>query len=177
VAALARDAGFADVAAREESQDFIECDSYAPLFQPADNRPGDFVDGAGRVLGRHRGIIHYTVGQRQGLGVATGARLYVKAIQAAANRIVLGRREEVFSAACGALDVNWLAGAPPAAGARCVAQLRYRHRGVGATLRPRAHGAWRVEFDAPQFAVAPGQAAVFYQDDEVLGGGWIAPDA
>jgi len=175
VVARARTAGFGDIADREESQDFIESESYDPLFQPGDSHPGPLVDTAGRVLGEHRGIIHYTVGQRQGLGVATGDRLYVKEIQPQTNTVVLGRRAEVFSDACRAEDVNWIAGTPPPEGAACRVRLRYRHPGVGAQIRPLADGSWRVDFAEPQFAVAPGQAAVFDRDDEVLGGGWIAP--
>jgi len=175
VVARARAAGFGDIADREESQDFIESESYDPLFQPGDSRPGPLVDTAARVLGQHRGIIHYTVGQRQGLGVATGDRLYVKEIQPRTNTVVLGRREEVFSDGCRVEDLNWIAGAPPPAGTTCRARLRYRHPGVDAQLQPLAAGAWQVAFSAPQFAVAPGQAAVFYVGDEVLGGGWIAP--
>jgi len=170
----ARAAGFADIAAREESQDFIESDDYAPLFQPTDNRPGPIVDTTGRVLGEHRGIVHYTVGQREGLGVAAAHRLYVKELRPATNTVVLARRDEVLSNGCRVAEVNWISGAAPADGAACVVQLRYRHRGVAATLhREPTAGVWRAEFAAPQFAVTPGQAAVFYAGDEVLGGGWI----
>jgi tRNA-specific 2-thiouridylase len=174
VVRLAREAGFAEVAEREESQDFIESENYAPLFDPADSRPGPIVDSAGRALGTHRGIIHYTVGQRQGLGLAVGERMYVKELRPETDTVVMGTREEVFRDGCRAEDVNWISGAPPPAGATCRALLRYRHAGVAATLAPLADGAWQVLFAEPQFAVAPGQAAVFYDGDEVLGGGWIA---
>lgn len=176
VARLAREAGFADVAEREESQDFIESDSYAPLFAPADDRPGPFIGPAGQVLGQHRGIVHYTVGQRQGIGVAAGEKLYVREIRADTHTIVLGRREDVFQSTCLIEDPNWIAGAPPPAGTSCLVQLRYRHAGVQARLEPAGGGAWRAIFETPQFAVTPGQAAVFYVTDDVLGGGWISPD-
>jgi tRNA-specific 2-thiouridylase len=171
---LAREAGFAEAAAREESQDFIESDDCSPLFGPADRAPGDIVDGAGRVLGRHRGLVHYTVGQREGLGIATGERMYVRELRAETNTVVVGRREEVLRDRCLAEDAAWVAGSPPPDGFTCLAQLRYRHAGVRATLTRRAAASFAVVFDEPQFAVAPGQAVVFYAADEVLGAGWIA---
>ncbi len=173
VVQLAREAGFGDVAEREESQDFIESDSYAPLFEPADNRAGPIVNTAGQEIGRHRGIIHYTVGQRQGLGVAAGARLYVKELCPDTHTVVMGTRDEVFVATCWVEDLNWIAGVPPAAGYTCRVLPRYHHPGVAAQLEPRTDGRWQVSFAEPQFAVAPGQAAVFYDGDTVLGGGWI----
>ena len=174
VVRLAREAGFGDVAARGESQDFIESESYAPLFDPSDNRPGPIVDTAGQTLGQHRGIVHYTVGQRQGIGIATGKRLYVKELQPETNTVVMGTRAEVFRPDCLVEDVNWISGAPPPADLTCRVLLRYRHPGVQAQLEPLPGGAWQARFAEPQFAVAPGQAAVFYSGDEVLGGGWIA---
>ncbi|MDD5704701.1 MAG: tRNA 2-thiouridine(34) synthase MnmA [Kiritimatiellae bacterium] len=174
VIALARQAGFADVAGRAESQDFIESDSYDALFQPEDSQPGQVVDTAGKLLGRHRGIIHFTVGQRHRLGVATGERMYVKELRPATHTVVLGRREEVFRDNCLIEDPNWIAGEPPPAGSDCVIRLRYRHPGVAARLQPLPQGIWQATFAEPQFAVAPGQAAVCYRGDEVLGGGWIA---
>ena len=177
VVRLAREAGFADIAEREESQDFIESDSYDPLFAPSDSRPGPLVDTAGRRLGQHRGIVHYTVGQRQGLGVATGARLHVKELQPATDTIVLGTREELLAPSCRVEELNWIAGTTPPDGTACSVQLRYRHPGVQSVLHPLPDGAWQVDFAAPQFAVAPGQTAVFYVDDDVLGCGQIAPDS
>lgn len=176
VVRMAREAGFGDIADREESQDFIESESYAPLFGPGDNRLGPLVDTAGRILGLHRGIVHYTVGQRQGLGVALGERLYVKELRPETNTVVLGKRAEVFRDSCRITEVNWIAGAPPPDASTCHIRLRYRHAGVTAVLHSLADGRWQADFAAPQFAVAPGQAAVFYLADEVLGGGWIARD-
>jgi tRNA-specific 2-thiouridylase len=173
VVRLARTAGFGDIAAKEESQDFIESEDYSPLFQQHESRPGPITDTAGKILGQHRGIIHYTIGQREGLGVAAAERLYVKEIRAATNTLVLGRREEVLSDSCRVADVNWISGAPPPDGAACLARLRYRHTGAAAKLFAEPGGVWRADFAEPQFAVTPGQAAVFYDGDEVLGGGWI----
>ena len=174
VVKLAREAGFDEAAAREESQDFIESDDYSPLFTQADNRPGPIVDTSGRLLGLHKGIVHYTVGQREGLGVASPERLYVKEIHADTNTVVMGRRDEVQSESCRIGDVHWTAGEPPADGTTCSIRLRYRHTGTPARLVAEPDGIWRAEFSEPQFAVTPGQAAVFYDGDEVLGGGWIA---
>ena len=175
VVKLAHEAGFSDVAAREESQDFIESESYAPLFNASDNRPGPIIDTAGRELGQHRGIVHYTVGQRQGMGIAAGGRRYVKELRPQTNTVVMGTREEVFSPGCRVEDVNWISGTPPAE-VTCRVLLRYHHPGVQTQLTPLADGAWQAAFAEPQFAVAPGQAAVFYAGDEVLGGGWIAKE-
>ena len=174
VVRLAREAGFGDVADLEESQDFIESDSYAPLFDPTDNRPGPIVDTAGQVLGQHRGIVHYTVGQRQGLGIATGDKRYVKELIPGTNTVVIGTREDVFRSECRIEDPNWISGTPPTTGTTCLIRLRYHHPGVNTRLSPLPDGAWRAAFAEPQFAVAPGQAAVCYAEDEVLGGGWIA---
>jgi len=173
VVQLARNNGFAEIAAREESQDFIESEDYSPLFQPGESRPGPITDTAGHVLGEHRGIIHYTIGQREGLGIAAKERLYVQEIRPATNTIVLGRRDEVLSDFCRVTNINWIAGTPPTDGATCTVRLRYRHAGAPAKLSAQPDGAWRADFDEPQFAVTPGQAAVFYEGDEVLGGGWI----
>ncbi len=169
---LAREAGFEAYADKPESQDFIECDSYAPLFGAEDAKPGPIEDSQGRRLGEHRGLVNYTVGQRKGLGVASGGRLYVKELKAETGTVVLGTHEELKSGSCRIEAVNWIRGEAPADGVRCEVRLRYRHEGVGAALR-RDGGEWLAIFDKPQFAVAPGQAAVLYDGDEVLGGGWI----
>ncbi len=171
--ALARQAGFADVAERKDSQDFVAGEDYSPLFRPGESRPGPIVDTRGRLLGEHNGIIHYTVGQRQRLGVATGERMYVKELRPESNTVVLGRRQEVMRDACRIEQPHWIAGSPPPEGVACLLRLRYRHPGVAATLEALPGGSWLARFAAPQFAVAPGQAAVCYLGDDVLGGGWI----
>jgi tRNA-specific 2-thiouridylase len=173
IISLAREVGLGEIADREESQDFLEGADYAPLFEPSDSQPGPIRDSTGRMLGRHRGIIHYTIGQRKGLGIASTERLYVKELQVDTNTIVLGRRDEVMMDSCRVEDASWISGAPPDNGTPCLARLRYRHCGANVTLHRESDEAWRAEFKEPQFAVAPGQAAVFYDGDEVLGGGWI----
>jgi len=134
--------------------------------------PGELVDCRGRVLGRHRGLEYYTVGQRRGLGVPAAAAYYVLEIRPETNQVVLGHREELFSSGLRATAVNWLIDPPgPEMTARAV--IRYRHPGVEAHLYLENPGEVKVIFAKPQSAVAPGQAVAFYQGDRLLGGGWI----
>ncbi len=135
--------------------------------------PGDFVDRGGRVLGRHEGLPYYTVGQRRGLGLAGERPYYVLALDPARNAVVIGSEEELDSTAMRVGDVNWVSRPPPAGPIRVEAKIRYAHAGAAATLFPEAEGVWRVEFQQPVRAVTPGQAAVFYEGDVLLGGGWI----
>ncbi len=172
VAALARDNGFEDVAEGPESQDFIASDDYSPLFNATDIIPGPIIDQDGKLLGRHRGIIHYTIGQRAGLGVSAGTRLYVKELQSATNTVVLAPRDALYSRAMIIDQAHWIAAAPPR-NATCHIQLRYRHRSVAARLEQIEANRWVVTFQDPQFAVTPGQTAVCYRNSECLGGAWI----
>lgn len=176
VRAKARELGLSDIADAAESQDFFEGADHGVLFDPDQaNRPGPIVDRAGNRIGTHRGIVYYTIGQRQGLGIATGQKCYVSRICARTNTLEVDTREAVMQTGCRVRDVHWIAGTPPLPGIRCHVQLRYRHPGVWCSLggETRAQGL-PVAFDEPQFAVTPGQMAVFYEDNEVLGGGWIA---
>jgi tRNA-uridine 2-sulfurtransferase len=134
--------------------------------------PGDFVDSGGRLLGRHRGLEGYTVGQRRGLGIPAPEPFYVTDIQPESNRVVLGHRQELFSPGLVASRMNWLI-TPPADEIEAVAVIRYRHPGVRARITPRGEGSVQVAFQTPQSAVAPGQAVAFYDRDRLLGGGWI----
>jgi tRNA-uridine 2-sulfurtransferase len=128
----------------------------------------------GEIVGRHDGIHHFTVGQRKGLGLAAGVRLYVVDIDAGSSTVTVGPREALERTTLEASDVNWIAGTPPAAGTRVTARIRHRHREAAATLTPGPDATVAVAFDEPQHAVAPGQAVVFYDGDVVVGGGWIA---
>jgi len=136
--------------------------------------PGRFVDQAGRTLGQHRGIAHYTVGQRRGLGIAAERPLYVLEIDAAANAVVLGFREALERAALVTQAANWLQPAPPAEGTHVTVKVRAHHPHAPATLWPRDDGSVEVRFDAPQTAIAPGQLCVFYDGERVMGGANIA---
>ncbi|MFI5261703.1 MAG: tRNA 2-thiouridine(34) synthase MnmA [Candidatus Limnocylindrales bacterium] len=144
--------------------------------------PGPLLDVDGRTVGQHAGAAAYTVGQRQGLGVALGEPRYVARIDASANLLQLGRRADLQRDVFTVRDATFVAGRPPAA-AEFQAGIRIRHRAtpVGAWVRPRAAGpgdVWDVAVERPVWAPAPGQAAVFYAGDEVLGGGRIAlPEA
>jgi tRNA-uridine 2-sulfurtransferase len=165
---------------RGESQDlcFIrEEEGYVPFvekYRPDIRRRGAIVDSTGKQLGEHEGIHRFTVGQREGLGIAAGAPVYVKELRPETNEVVVGTRDEVVSRSCILGEVHWIAGSPPPEGTRCSVQLRYRHKGAACGLRVLEGGSVCIDFEEPQFAVTPGQAAVFYTDDEVLGGGWIA---
>jgi tRNA-specific 2-thiouridylase len=133
---------------------------------------GELVTTTGEVLGNHAGIHNFTVGQRKGLGVATGSPLYVLQMDGARKQVVVGGEQELYSASLRAHRVNWIAGAPRDA-ARVQVKIRHRHRPAEALLDPEPGGEVLVSFHQPQRAITPGQAAVFYQDDVVLGGGWI----
>jgi tRNA-uridine 2-sulfurtransferase len=134
--------------------------------------PGDFVDPGGRLLGRHRGLESYTVGQRRGLGIPAREPFYVIDLQPELNRVVLGHREELLSPGLTASRMNWLI-PPPAGEIEAMAVIRYRHPGVRARITPGGDGEVQVAFATPQAAVAPGQAVAFYHDDRLLGGAWI----
>jgi tRNA-specific 2-thiouridylase len=171
----ARRAGMGDLTEKPESQDFFEGEDIAALFHGAGTEPGPITDEAGRVLGQHRGIIRYTVGQRDGLGIAVGHKVYVKAIHADTNTLVVAPREGVFSDRCRVNDFHWIAGEPPQPERALTAHLRYRHKGVSVQITFGPHPeTFDLLFAEPQFAVTPGQMAVLYDGDEVLGGGWIA---
>jgi tRNA-specific 2-thiouridylase len=134
---------------------------------------GVIRDADGHVVGRHDGVHRFTVGQRKGLGLSSPIPLYVVGIDAPAATVTVGPRSALERSTLHASGVNWIAGRPPARGARVTAQIRYRHREAPATLDPLDEARVHVTFDEPQTAVAPGQAVVFYDGDEVIGGGWI----
>jgi tRNA-specific 2-thiouridylase len=139
--------------------------------------PGDLVDEAGRKVGRHGGVHRYTVGQRRGLGVAAREPLYVKALDPGRNRVVVGGLASLEARAARIEGVSWIAGEAPAGPVEARVRVRYRHAGAAAEVEPTPGGGARVAFHEPVRALAPGQAAVFYDGDRVLGGGWIAgPD-
>ncbi len=172
---LAAEQGWADVAVQTESQDFVESKDYGVLFRPDDAAPGDFVTRDGRVLGRHRGILHYTIGQRKGLALGGGGTpWYVLEIDAARNRVVVGPQSELFHNVLIAGEINWLALAgPPEQPFRCAVQIRQQHKAAPATAHATAVGQIRVEFDEPQLSITPGQVAVLYDGDNVLASGII----
>ena len=176
--ALARDFGL-PVAAKPDSQDicFVPQGSYADVvkrLRPESGEPGDIVDESGRVLGRHPGIAHFTVGQRKRLGIPAPEPLYVLRLDAEARRVVVGPKEALGHTRIPLAEMNWL-GEPPVAGSaiRASAKLRSSQPPAAATLLAGEIDAAELVLDAPVGAVAPGQAAVLYDGDRVLGGGWI----
>lgn len=174
VRAKARGFGL-ELADKPESQDFIAGGDYSPLFADRPPRPGDFVNQAGEVLGQHRGLPYYTVGQRRGLGISLGPEaLYVLRLEPESNRIVLGDGEGLFADIVGLSAFRTqdpgLAGGEFAA----LAKIRQNHRPAPCHVIPGVGGAAEVHFDLAQRAVAPGQSLVLYDEDgRVLGGGII----
>ena len=134
---------------------------------------GEVVDEAGRVVGRHAGIHRFTVGQRRGLAIALGERVYVKAIDATHNRVTVAPGSALGARGARLGGVSWVAGAAPGAPLRATVRVRHRHAGAKASVEALTSARARVLFDEPVAAVTPGQAAVFYDGDAVLGGGWI----
>ena len=162
---------------KPESQDlcFVPDGDYAgymtrKLGETRGTAVGAFETQDGRTLGTHRGIIHYTVGQRRGLGIAAAEPLYVLSIDSGRNTVVVGPRTELDSEGLVAGPVNWLMPSVPAAGTRAEVQIRAHHTPAAVTLHPRSDGQLEARFDVPQAAVTPGQLAVFYQGDRVIGG-------
>ncbi len=139
--------------------------------------PGEITDTAGNVLGTHRGAAFYTVGQRRGLGLSGDPARYVVAVDAAANRVVVGEADEVYRSAMTVTGLNWLAEPIPAEGQAAAVKVRYAGAPVAARVEPAGEDRARVAFAQPVRAVTPGQVAAFYDGDRVLGGGWIAEEA
>jgi tRNA-specific 2-thiouridylase len=140
---------------------------------PLSNRGGEIVDEEGIVIGRHQGVHQFTIGQRKGLGFATGKPLYVLAIDRESNRVVVGDDESLRTATCDVENVNWIAHEAPSEPVRAAVKIRHKHIPAEATVTPLDATTARITFDAPQRAITSGQGAVFYDGDRVLGGGWI----
>jgi len=135
---------------------------------------GEIQDAQGRVLGEHAGVHRFTIGQRRGLNIAAGEPLYVIATEPAAQRVIVGRDRDLLRADLYVKDVNWISIAPIQEPIRAQVKIRNKHVAASATIYPAPDSSrLEVRFDEPQRAVTPGQAAVFYDDDLVLGGGWI----
>jgi tRNA-specific 2-thiouridylase len=137
------------------------------------DRSGAIVDGEGSVLGRHDGVFSFTIGQHRGLGLGTHEKLYVVDLDAETRTVRVGQKEALLRRGLFGSRASWPAGVPEGA-VRALARIRYRSPGVSATIEPLADQSVRVMFDEPVPAVAPGQAVVFYDGEEVLGGAWIA---
>ena len=159
---------------RQESQDFISGNDYSPLFNIGEIKAGDIVDEKGNVLGRHQGIIHYTIGQRKGLGIAAPRPVYVSRIDAENNRVVVvSDREALFSEGLIAGGLNLIAVDRLEGPLKVKVKIRLQHQGADAVIHPLENNSARIVFNEPQLSVTPGQSAVFYMNDTVLGGGII----
>ena len=174
---IAGESGFVN-ADKPDSQDicFVPDGDYATFirnYTGHDYPAGNFVDEEGHVLGRHTGIIGYTVGQRKGLGIAFGKPMYVKKVNPADNTVVLCENEKLFSRVVIADRFNWISGETPEGDIRCSAKIRYRHKEQPASATVLPDGKVKILFDEPQRAITPGQSAVLYDGDIVLGGGII----
>jgi tRNA-uridine 2-sulfurtransferase len=168
------------VADKPDSQEvcFIPDDDYRGFVEkqrPDARRVGQFVDERGAVVGAHEGVHRFTVGQRRGLGLSSassGTPLYVLALRPDEQQVVVGPKSSLERTTLQASGVNWLIDTPTLP-IRAAVQIRHRHQAAPATVRATAPGQASVTFDTPQIAITPGQAAVFYDGDMVLGGGWI----
>ena len=174
VFAIARDRGLT-AAELPESQDlcFAVAGQTDYLFTEQDQRPGPIIDRNGRVLGTHHGLPRYTIGQRRGLGIAAESPLYVVAIDPERNALVVGPDEALLSTELVAIDASYVTGTPPTDGACLDAKIRYRSPAVAVTYHRIDSGRFRLTFETPQRAVTPGQLAVLYDGDRLLGGGTI----
>jgi tRNA-specific 2-thiouridylase len=171
------------VAEKPESQEicFVPSGNYVKFIgaylgergESLGEEEGDLVTASGEVIGRHRGVHNYTIGQRKGLGVAAGKPLYVVELDQVANRVVVGDDSDLRTSVCEIRNANWISFASLEAPVRAMVKIRHRHEPAAATVEPIDAASARVIFDEPQRAITPGQAAVCYSGDVVLGGGWI----
>jgi tRNA-specific 2-thiouridylase len=164
---------------KPESQDLCLVEKHGSMQSFLDEyinqRPGDIVNTQGQILGQHTGIHHYTIGQRKGIGIAAPEPLYVVSLDAVKNRVVVGSRAETHSPECTIDRVNWVSINQPTAPIRAEVQVRYRSPAVPVTVIPVEENRVKLVFDEPQFGITPGQAAVWYDGEILLGGGIIRP--
>lgn len=175
---LARQAGFVN-ADKKDSQDicFVPGGDYAAVMEAYTGKTypaGDYLDQSGNVVGRHRGAVRYTLGQRKGLNLVMGKPVYVCAKDMEQNTVTVGPESALYSAALRSEGMNWFPFDVPDGPLRCTVRTRHSQREAPAAVRPLENGGALVEFDSPQRALTPGQAVVLYDGDTVLGGGTIA---
>ncbi len=174
---IAEQNGFIN-ASKPDSQDicFVPDGDYARVIEERTGKAypkGNFVRKDGTVLGEHKGIIHYTIGQRKGLGISAPNPLVVLSINPEDNTVVLGDHEDLFSDELYVGGFNWISGEAPQGEFHCNAKIRYRQKEQPATVTPLDNSRVKIKFDEPQRAITPGQSAVLYDGDTVLGGGII----
>jgi len=174
IKAYAESQGFEYLIKKKESQDFLESFDKSPLFQESDARPGYFKDRAGKILGMHKGLIHYTIGQRKGLGLAGFAEpQYVIAMDAETNTIYIGPEADLFSDTLYATEMNWLSIPEPQGELSCQGKIRLAHEPVPCTVDKLSSGKYYVKFSESISAITPGQVIAFYDHELVLGSGII----
>ena len=165
------------VAYKPDSQDLCLVESHGSmrdfLNKYISEKEGEIVDLSGKILGKHQGIHHYTIGQRKGLGIAAADPLYVVKLDPVLNRVIVGDRESAGSLDCSVTRLNWVSMTEPTAPIRCEVQVRYRSSPVVVSVIPLEGDRVKLVFDEPQFGITPGQAAVFYDGEMLLGGGII----
>ena len=165
------------VAYKPDSQDLCLVESHGSmrdfLNKYISEKEGEIVDHSGKILGKHQGIHHYTIGQRKGLGIAAADPLYVVKLDPVLNRVIVGDRESAGSLDCSVTRLNWVSMTEPTAPIRCEVQVRYRSSPVVVSVIPLEGDRVKLVFDEPQFGITPGQAAVFYDGEMLLGGGII----
>jgi len=171
------------VAEKPESMElcFVPNGNYVQFIQaysaergtPLADHEGEILDESGTVIGRHNGVHHFTIGQRKGLGFATGKPMYVISIDPAENRVIAGEDDLLRTSSLEVQDVNWVSITPPAEPLRAHVKIRHKHEPAAAIIEPFDHSGAKITFNQPQRAITPGQAAVFYDGDRVLAGGWI----
>lgn len=168
-------------AEKAESQDLCLVESHGSMRTFLDQylapKAGDIVDRDGKVLGQHNGIHHYTIGQRRGIGVSASQPLYVIGLDVARNQVIVGDRTQATQPDCTVRQVNWVSIAEPQTPIQATVQIRYRTPAIAATILPLPDARAKIIFREPQFGVTPGQAAVWYEGECLLGGGIIEPAA
>ena len=174
---IAAQSGFIN-ARKPDSQDICfvpdgDCAAAVERISGVKNRPGRFVDTQGRTLGTHAGAERFTIGQHRGLGIPLPAKRFVCGIDPESGDVTLSEESGLYSRDAVLRDLNWISGTAPDAPLRCMAKTRYRAPESAATVYPAGDGRWRLVFDEPQRAITPGQAAVLYIGEYVLGGGTI----
>jgi tRNA-specific 2-thiouridylase len=182
VRALARRVNL-PVAEKPESMElcFVPTGNYVQFIQAYSqergislkNGEGEIVNESGEIIGRHNGVHNFTIGQRKGLGFAAGKPLYVLSIDPEKNRVVVGEDDVLRKTVCEVEGINWISCEPLSGAIRAFVKIRHKHEPAPASIEPLDRVTARVTFDAPQRAITPGQAAVFYDGDIVLGGAWI----
>lgn len=166
------------VASKKDSQDicFVPDHDYAGFIYRetgTESKPGNFVDKDGNVLGQHKGIIHYTIGQRKGLGITAETPLFVQELRPETNEVVICKSEDLFETTCYISGMNYMAIESLTGEMEAIGKVRYSHKGANCVIKPEKDGLVECRFNNPQRAMTPGQAAVFYKDDYVVGGGVI----